>query len=172
MGTTAERIQSSPAENTAMTSAVYVSILVPTNPLRAFEAFTRDIAQWWQPGHLFRITPQGDGALEFEPGQGGRLIARFSEREPFEIGRVSVWEPGERLVFTWRQASFEPSQSTEVEVRFESVGSQTRVSVQHRAWDTLPQKHVARHGFPEAMTLRQVAGWWRASLAGLGKLKL
>ena len=60
-----------------MNSAVYVSIRVPTDPRRAFDAFTRDIAQWWQPSDLFRITPHGDGELEFEPGQGGRPAVKI-----------------------------------------------------------------------------------------------
>jgi hypothetical protein len=48
------------------------------------------------------------------------------------------------------------------------VGDETRVSIEHRAWDTIPQNHVARHGFPEAVTLQKAADWWRASLARLG----
>lgn len=76
-------------------------------------------------------------------------------------------EPGKRLVFGWRQASFTAGESTEVEVTFEPVGDETRVSIEHRAWDTLPREHAARHGFPEPTTLRHVADWWRGSLAGL-----
>jgi hypothetical protein len=93
---------------------VYVALRVPANPLRAFEAFTEEIALWWRP------------------------------------------------------ASFTPEQLTEVEVRFEGVGNETRISIEHRAWDTIPQKHVARHGFPEHVTLQRVADWWRASLTMLG----
>ena len=148
-----------------MTSSVHVSIRVSANPLRAFEAFTQEIARWWQPSGLFQITGQGDGELAFEPGKGGRLVAKFPDGESFEVGRISVWEPGRQLVFTWRQASFDANQSTEVRVRFEPVGTETRISLEHRAWDTIPQKHVARHGFPESTTLRHVAAWWRASLA-------
>jgi hypothetical protein len=32
-------------------------------------------------------------------------------------------------------------------VRFEAIGTQTRVTVEHRAWETIPQDHAARHGF-------------------------
>jgi hypothetical protein len=60
-----------------------------------------------------------------------------------------------------------PEQSTEVEVRFEAVGDETRISIEHRAWETIPQRHVARHGFPEHVTLQHAADWWRASLAML-----
>lgn len=150
-----------------MTSSVFVALRVPADPARAFEAFTREIASWWQPNRLFQITRHGDGELEFEPGPGGRLVTRLTNGETFEIGRISVWEPGKRLVFAWRQASFSPEQSTEVEVLFEAVGEETRVSVEHRAWDTIPQEHVARHGFPEPITLQRVAAWWRASLHAL-----
>ena len=150
-----------------MTSSVFVAVRVPADPGRAFEAFTREIASWWQPDGLFEITPRGDGELAFEPGVGGRLITRLANGEVYEIGRVSAWEHGRRLVFSWRQATFSPAQSTEVEVLFEPVGEETRVSIEHRAWDTIPQRHAARHGFPEHVTLQRVADWWRASLGTL-----
>lgn len=147
-----------------MTSSVLVALRVPADPMRTFEAFTQEIGSWWQPSSLFAITPRGDGTLAFEPGVGGRLYTTWASGKEFEIGRVSVWEPGKRLVFNWRQASFRPEQSTEVEVRFEAVGEETRVSIEHRAWDTIPKDHVARHRFPEHTTLEHVARWWRASL--------
>jgi activator of HSP90 ATPase len=128
-----------------MSSAVFLAIRVPADPARAFDVFTRDIAAWWRPDPLFPIAPQGDGVLGFEPG------------------RILVWDPGRRLVFVWRQASFPPDRATEVDVRFEPVGDETRVSIEHRAWDSIPQRHVARHGFPEPVTLRRVADWWRMS---------
>jgi uncharacterized protein YndB with AHSA1/START domain len=157
-------ISEPPAKVQEMTSRVYVSIRVPANPLRAFEAFTQEIALWWQPSSLFQITPRGDGKLAFEPGVGGRLFTKLASGKEFEIGRISVWEPGHRLVFKWRQATFRPEQSTEVEVLFEAVGEETRISIEHRAWDAIPQEHVARHGFPEQATLQHVAAWWRNSL--------
>ena len=147
-----------------MTSKTFLALRVPASPARAFDAFTQEIASWWRPNGLFQITPEGDGELRFEPGVDGRLVTRLSNGATFEIGRISVWEPGKRLVFLWRQASFSPEQSTEVEVLFEAAGEETRVSIEHRAWDTIPRRHVARHGFPEHVTLQRVADWWRASL--------
>ncbi len=167
MGPTTDCAQGAPAEEPKVTSKVFISLRLPADPTRAFEAFTREISSWWQPDPLFQITSQGDGELAFEPGAGGRLITQLNNGDTFEIGRVSVWEPGKRLVFGWRHASFPPEQSTEVEVRFEPIGNETRVSIEHRAWDTIPQRHVARHGFPEHVTLQRVADWWRASLAAL-----
>jgi len=150
-----------------VTSKVYVSMRVPAPPARTFEAFTEEIALWWQPNGLFTITPAGDGRLAFEPGVGGRLVSTFVNGREYEVGRISAWEPGRRLVFTWRPSSFSPEQSTEVEVLFEAVGQETRVSIEHRAWDTIPQKHVARHGFPEHATLARAGDWWRSNLTSL-----
>ena len=150
-----------------MTAAVIVSIRVGASPLRAFEAFTEEIGAWWRPNPLLRLTPQGDGELRFEPGEGGRLVALLPDGSEHEVGRVSVWEPGERLALSWRQASFAPDQATALEVRFEAVGDETRVTVEHRGWDTIPQEHRARHGFPLLHFQQRQAEHWRALLAGL-----
>ncbi len=154
-----------------MSSRVLVALRVPIKPAQAFDAFTRQIGSWWQSNGLFAVTAAGDGTLAFEAHAGGRLFTRLPDGSEFEIGRIRVWEPGARLVFSWRQASFAADQSTEVEVRFEGIGAQTRISVEHRAWDSIPRRHVARHGFPEHSTLQHVADWWRASLNSL-KMRL
>jgi uncharacterized protein YndB with AHSA1/START domain len=140
---------------------------VKAAPEQAFEAFTRDVALWWRPNDLFRFTPGAPGVVAFEPGPGGRFIETLPGGEVFEIGRIRVWQPGERLVFSWRQASFTAEQSTEVEVRFEPVGDETRVTVEHRGWDSVPAEHVARHGFPDAVFLRRHGEWWQALLGAL-----
>ena len=103
-----------------MTAAVIVSIRVDATPLRAFEAFTEEIGEWWRPNPLFALTPRGDGHLRFEPGEGGRLVATLANGKEFEVGRITVWKPGERLALTWRQATFAPGQSTRLDVRFEA----------------------------------------------------
>jgi activator of HSP90 ATPase len=138
---------------------------VPADPLQAFEVFTQEIALWWRPSGLFRVgsTGAGDGRLAFEPDR-GRLITTFEDGTVFEIGRISVWEPGRRLAFTWRQSNFTAEQSTEVEVCFERAGAETRISIEHRAWDTIPRRNAPRHGFPEQATLQRAADWWRNSL--------
>jgi hypothetical protein len=50
-------------------------------------------------------------------------------------------------------------------VRFEAVGDQTRVTVEHRGWDAIPQDHVARHGFELMLFQRRQAEHWRGLLA-------
>jgi hypothetical protein len=44
-----------------MKSSVLVALRVRASPERAFDAFTREIGEWWRPGPLFAITPHGDG---------------------------------------------------------------------------------------------------------------
>ncbi|MGH7023416.1 MAG: SRPBCC domain-containing protein [Caulobacteraceae bacterium] len=150
-----------------MTSRVMVALRVAASPERAFEAFTRETAAWWSPNAMFRFTPRDPGVLSFEPGEGGRLVETLPSGKVFEIGKVSVWSPPSRLVFGWRQASFEPGQATEVEVRFEPVGEETRITVEHSGWDSVPAAHVARHGFPNAIFLQRHAEWWRTLLEAL-----
>ena len=144
---------------------VMVALRVRATPDRAFEVFTREIAVWWRPNALFAFTPRDPGVMAFEPGAGGRLTTTLANGKVFEIGRIRAWEPPSRLVFGWRQATFTPDQDTEVEVRFEPVGEETRVTVEHIGWDAIPQAHAARHGFPLPLFLTRHGEWWRTLLA-------
>lgn len=147
-------------------AAVIVALRVAATPLAAFTAFTRDIGRWWTSHPLFPLSPAGDGTLRFDPeGPGGRLVTRFADGEEWEIGRVAHWLPGERLAFGWRLPSFAADQATEVEVRFEPVGGETRVTVEHRGWDAIPRRHAARHGFELMLFQRRLGEHWRALLA-------
>lgn len=151
-----------------MTSRVVVALRVKAAPQRAFEAFTAEIGAWWAPNGLFAFTPRDPGVLSFERGE--RLIETRAGGKVFEIGRVKVWEPGVRLVVGWRQATFAPEMAMEVEVTFEPVGEgETRVTVVHTGWDSVPQAHVARHGFPLEVFQMRHAEWWRALLGRLGE---
>jgi len=153
-----------------MTSRVLVALRVAATPDRAFEAFTRETSRWWRPNQLFAFARGRTGSIAFEPGLGGRFTETYGDGSSFEIGRITAWEPGRRVVFTWRQDSFAEDQITEVEVRFEPVGEETRITVEHRGWDSVPQEHVARHHFPDAIFLQRHAEWWRGLLEVLSAL--
>ncbi|MFV8311196.1 SRPBCC domain-containing protein [Mycobacteroides chelonae] len=150
-----------------MTSRVLVSLRVGATPARAFEVFVNDIGMWWRPNTLFRFTRQRPGTLAIEPALGGRFVESYPDGTEFEIGRVTTWEPGSRLGFTWRQDSFTGDQMTTVEVRFEPVGDETRVTVEHLGWESVPQDHVARHTFPDGLFLRRHGEWWQDLLESL-----
>lgn len=153
-----------------MTSKVFIALRVKATPARAFEAFTAEIGSWWRPNQLFQTTPREPGFLAFEPGEGGRLTETLKSGKVFEIGRIRVWEPPGRLVFSYRQANFPPDLHTEVEVRFEAVGEETRVSVEHRGFDQVPEGSAARHGFPDQVLLLRLADFWRAHLGALAEV--
>lgn len=149
-------------------AAVIVALRVAASPEAAFAAFTRDIGLWWQSHPLFQLSRRGDGTLRFDPaGPNGRLVTRFADGEEWEIGRVRHWLPGQRLAFGWRLPSFAADQATEVDVRFEPVGAETRVTVEHRGWDAIPQRHVARHGFELILFQRRLGEHWRSLLRAM-----
>jgi uncharacterized protein YndB with AHSA1/START domain len=150
-----------------MTSKVFVALRVKATPERAFQAFVDEIGDWWRPSVLFQTTPR-PGRLAFEAGEGGRLIETRTNGKVFEIGRIQSWEPPKRLVFSWRQASFPLDLHTQIEVCFEAVGEETRVSVEHRGFDKVPADSAARHRFPDEMLLMRLADLWRAQLASVG----
>ena len=152
-----------------MSSRVVVALRVKATPERAFEAFTQEIALWWRPNPMFQFTPRSPGTLAFEPGVGGRFTETLPNGKVFEIGQIRVWDPPTRLVFGWRQATFQPGQDTEVEVSFQPMGEETRVTVEHRGWETVPQDHVARHHFPDPLFLRREGEWWQVLIGSLGE---
>ena len=132
------------------TDRITVSTEVDVDPATAFEVFTDEIGTWWGDRMRPGSGPYRDreGTVRFEPGPGGRLLEVFDDpaREPFEIGRVRVWERASRLVVEWRQGNFEPDQVTEVEIRFERAAGGTRVTVEHRGWDSLPTRRMTWRG--------------------------
>lgn len=145
-----------------------IALRVRGTPERVFGAFTAEIGQWWQPNDLFAFDTSRSGTLAFEPGLGGRLVERYADGTEFEIGRIRRWDPPERLVVSWRQASFDEGQETELHVRFDDVGEgQTRVTVEHFGWGGIPIVHEARHGFPLGAFQRRVGEWWQRLLTDL-----
>ncbi len=148
-------------------SKVLVSVRVAATPREAFDLFTRDIALWWRPSPLFRFTPRDGGVLSFEPGEDGRFIETLPSGTVFLIGRITAWDPGRRLAFGWRQATFTADQNTSVEVRFEPIGDETRVTVEHKGWDSVPQTHVARHTMSNVAFLQRHGEYWRALLEAM-----
>ena len=150
-----------------MTSRVLVALRIAAPPSRVFTAFTAEIGQWWRPHGLFELNGRRDGRLAIEAGVGGRVTESYPDGEEFEVGHVRVWDPPDRLVFSWRPASFPPDRATEVHVHFEDADGGTRVVVEHIGWDAVPHEHVARHGFPLLPFHQRLAEWWKGLLDAL-----
>jgi len=160
----------STAGHPAARSRVVVALRVDATPERAFAAFTDEIGRWWRPNQLFQFSTERVGTLAFEPGPAGRLLEIYDDGSSFVVGEVRTWDPPHHLAVGWRQSSFAPDQDTELHVRFEAVGGQTRVTVEHLGWDGIPQRHAARHGFPLATFQLRFAQWWQSLLGELAQV--
>lgn len=145
------------------TDCVRTSTVVAIDAATAFAVFTEEVDAWWRRGPRFRFDPERNGVMRFDPpGVGGRFLEVFDESgdDAYEVGRVSVWQPGERLVFGFRARAFEPGQETEVDVRFEALADGTRVTVEHRGWDALREDHPVRHGLVGGAFKDMMGVWW------------
>jgi uncharacterized protein YndB with AHSA1/START domain len=123
-------------------SVVRHQVVVPGTPADAFAAFT---------GRMGDIKPKEHNLLgsplvstTFEPRVGGHIVDRAEDGSECRWARVLVFDPPDRLVFSWDigptwQLEADPANASEVEVRFVADGpDQTRVELEHR--------HLDRHG--------------------------
>ena len=99
------------------TRSASASVQVGVDPPTAFRAFTEEIDRWWAWDFGRAVTRR------IEPGVGGRVLEVYDDatRDGLELGRITVWEPGSRLVY---RSSVD---DTEVDVRFDPVDGGTRV---------------------------------------------
>ncbi|MBM3502585.1 MAG: ATPase [Alphaproteobacteria bacterium] len=109
-------------------------IVVNVGQARAFEVFTARMERWWPASHSIGATRQVDVVIE--PRVGGRWYERGEDGQECLWGEVLAWEPPDRVVLAWRlnaHWTFDPTLTTEVEVRFLAQGEQaTRVQLEHR----------------------------------------
>jgi uncharacterized protein YndB with AHSA1/START domain len=153
-----------------MTSSVIAaeaSIEVPLAPDAAFDLYTRGIDRWWRLGTRYWNDGRRAVGLRFEPFVGGRFIEVHdaASGDGFEIGRVTVWEPGRRLVYTWREQDWDAGASTEVEVTFQPIATGTRVELRHTGWESVEDCLDTSRGY--SMGAAELLGWYReASTAG------
>jgi uncharacterized protein YndB with AHSA1/START domain len=89
---------------------------------RAFAAFTEEIDSWWVRGAINFFDAARAVEMRIEPGLDGRVLEVY-EGDALELGRITAWEPGERLAY---RSSVDDS---EIDVRFEPVEGGTRVRV-------------------------------------------
>lgn len=155
----------------ATSETVRVSIELAVEPLHAFTIFTEDIDAWWARGRKNRFRAPWAGIMRFEPGPGGRLLEIYDEdtNDIYEVGRIKIWEPGRRLVFSWRIPNFAPGEITEVEILFEPTETGTRVTLEHRGWEILRPGHPARHGLTGNAFRMMRSGWWADHFVGIRK---
>ncbi len=164
------------------------AVEVAVDPMTAFHAFTEEIDRWWMPGPINYWDSGRALGKRIEPGVGGRILEVYRDGA-LELGRITLWEPGVRLVY---RSSVDDS---EVDVRFEAIDSGTRVSVEQYllpggdesrlfffwqnvihwlvAWcqdhdPARPPRRLARAGIQLHYEDPSAAARWLASVFGLG----
>jgi uncharacterized protein YndB with AHSA1/START domain len=132
-----------------VTEPLEIAFEVGCSPEHAFEVWASRTSQWWPYDHSVSAEP--GLSVTFEPRPGGRIYERTPSGAEHDWGEVLAWEPPARLVYLWHLAS-DRSDATEVEVRFESAGAGTSVTIVHTGWERLGSSADVRRR-------RNPAGW-------------
>ena len=102
---------------------------------RAFTVFTDGIDAWWpKPSHS--VSKDDCVAVAIEPGIGGRVYEQVRDGTTSEWGRITAWEPPNRLAFTWHPGR-DASTAGDVEVRFTATDEGTVVTLEHTGFEKL-----------------------------------
>jgi uncharacterized protein YndB with AHSA1/START domain len=116
-----------------------VKLAVPVE--RAFEVFTGSVDEWWP--HEYHIGEAELAEVVLQPEVGGRWYERGVDGSECDWGRVLVWEPPHRVVFTWQingswQFDPDPEKASEIEATFTAAGpGESVVEVEHRYLERL-----------------------------------
>ena len=116
------------------------TVTVPGSVDHAFRVFTEQMGAWWPlETHSIAVDQgleQRAQTLRVEPDRGGRVEEVLDDGSTRSWGRIDIWEPPTRVVFSWKPND-RPTPPTEVDVRFTARGEETRVDLEHRGWERL-----------------------------------
>ena len=76
------------------------SIVVDTDPERAFTLFTDGFDSWWPRSHHIGKSPMTRAIVEGRVG--GRCYSEQEDGTECRWGQVLVWEPPNRFVMAWQ----------------------------------------------------------------------
>jgi uncharacterized protein YndB with AHSA1/START domain len=119
--------------------AVRATIAVGVSQQRAFEVFTAQFGTWWPKEYSIGEADMADFVVE--PEAGGRWYEVGVDGTECDTGRVTAFEPPERLVLAWHlnenfQYDPDPAHASEVEIRFIAEDpTRTRVELEHRDFE-------------------------------------
>ena len=140
--------------------AATAEVLVDARPEQAFAIFTDEIGLWWRGDTPYWNDPERGLAIRIEPGVGGRFLEVYDldDGTGFEVGRVTAWEPGERLGVTWTQVGWPDGVSTDIEVTFEPADGGTRVRLEQTGFERVPDAEEYLPGYDAGW--KEVLGWY------------
>jgi uncharacterized protein YndB with AHSA1/START domain len=122
--------------------AVRKTVTVDCTVEEAFRVFTADARSWW-PVATHSIHGEGVTEIVFEEREGGEVYELAANGEKGHWATVVGWEPPSRLVLAWNILGLELV-ATEVEIRFLPEGAGTRVELEHRGWEELPEEAACK----------------------------
>jgi uncharacterized protein YndB with AHSA1/START domain len=121
-------------------AAVVTRQIVVAAPIeKAFAVFTERFGDFKPKEHNLLAAPITETV--FEPRAGGSIYDRADDGSECHWATVLVYEPPQRVVFTWNigptwQVVNDPEAVSEVEVRFTAeAADRTRVELEHRNLD-------------------------------------
>lgn len=132
------------------TAVVRRTITVTASQQHAFEVFTVQFGTWWPKEFSIGEADMADFVVE--PKVGGRWYEVGVDGKECDTGRVTAFEPPDRLTLAWHlnenyQYDPDPAHASEVEVRFIAEGpTQTRVELEHRGFERHGAGADAVHG--------------------------
>ena len=115
------------------------TITVAASQDRAFKVFTEQFGSWWPREYSIGEADMADFVLE--PKVGGRWYEVGTDGTECDTGRVTAYDPPDRVVIAWHldsswQYDPDPAHASEFEVRFVAEGpNSTRVEVEHRNFE-------------------------------------
>lgn len=118
-----------------------VEFTVDASPAHAFDVWTSRTALWWPRSHT--VTRADDVAIVVEGRRGGRIYERAGDGTEHDWGRVTAWEPPQRIAYTWH-LFFDPAEATDVEVTFTPRHDGTSVRIEQGGWERLGEAGVER----------------------------
>lgn len=124
------------------------TVIVEAPQAHAFDVFTAGIDRWWPKDHHIGATPVVKEVIEARAG--GRWYATHEDGSENTTGRMLVWDPPKRIVFSWEingqwKPETNPGFASEVEVRFiAETPTRTRVELEHRNFERMPDVDGAK----------------------------
>jgi uncharacterized protein YndB with AHSA1/START domain len=150
---------------TAARQAARAEVTVAASPDEAFAMFTEDIGLWWRRDTDYWNDRERGLSIRIEPGIGGRFIEVYDldAGTGMEVGRVTAWEPGQRLGLTWTQVGWPDDASTYLEITFQPAGDGTRVQLHHTGFEDVPGAVEFIGGYEAGWN--EVLGWFAARVS-------
>jgi uncharacterized protein YndB with AHSA1/START domain len=125
---------------------LHKTVVVPLDPVRAFELFTVRFGEWW-PLATHSVGLADAALVRFPPEQGGAITETMRDGSTCTWGTVTSWDPPAAVCFTWHPGQPE-SWAGDIEVRFTPDGDgATVVTLTHSGWERRADGARARHGY-------------------------